>query len=212
MKLKEVANQAQQSPPLDKTKKWLDSYHIEKYTIRPDGIVDVGTHVRFHGGDFPHFPVQFGNIQGDFSCSTATITSLQGAPLYVKGDFSCMGCPNLTSMVGSPRRVDGSANFVDSPVVSLEGVPEHIGKQLGLHDTSIYNLHGIDKLVKYMRFFSCNDGTSQVLGLLLINGLIRVQVGPKAVDDILTKYLGTGDILSAQDELIDAGLKAQAKL
>jgi hypothetical protein len=48
---------------------------------------------------------------------------------------------------------------------------------------------------------------------LLIEGITHINVtGSRPVSQILNKYRGTGDILSAQDELIDAGLTDQARL
>jgi hypothetical protein len=49
--------------------------------------------------------------------------------------------------------------------------------------------------------------------VLLIDGITGFNIdsdGP--IDKILNKYKGTGDILSAQDELIDAGFIEQARL
>jgi hypothetical protein len=57
----------------------------------------------------------------------------------------------------------------------------------------------------------CDEKVTHILGLLLIEGITHITIsGP--IDRIMNKYLGTGDILSAQDELIDAGLTDQARL
>jgi hypothetical protein len=51
------------------------------------------------------------------------------------------------------------------------------------------------------------------LGLLLIDGICKFDIDTRGpIDAIFNKYVGTGDILSAQDELIDAGFIEQARL
>jgi hypothetical protein len=58
-----------------------------------------------------------------------------------------------------------------------------------------------------------NANVTHILGLGLIKGIVRYQIdndGP--IDAIFNKYVGTGDILSIQDELIDAGFIDQARL
>jgi hypothetical protein len=59
----------------------------------------------------------------------------------------------------------------------------------------------------------CNVPVSHSLGLLLIKGVTHISIdlgGP--IDHIMNKYIGTGDILSAQDELIDGGFIDHARL
>jgi hypothetical protein len=46
----------------------------------------------------------------------------------------------------------------------------------------------------------------------LIKGITHIDIDEGPIDAIMNKYVGTGDILSAQDELIDAGLFDQARL
>jgi hypothetical protein len=53
---------------------------------------------------------------------------------------------------------------------------------------------------------------THLLGFLLVKEITKFDTGNGAVDDIFNKYVGTGDILSAQDELIDAGYTDQARL
>jgi hypothetical protein len=212
MKLREVAQLQRGALVHEQITEWLDRNGIGNYTIHPNGSVDVDGDVYLHKFTESALPVHFNNVFGDFVCYHSPLASLAGSPKYVRGDFSITGCPQLTSLVGSPRKIDGEATYIQSNIQTIEGAPESIGEALRLHATPVKSLHGIDKVVKHMKHFSCSDGATHILGLLLIDGLIQVEVGPLKVDEILTKYLGTGDIISAQDELIDAGFMEQAKL
>jgi hypothetical protein len=92
-------------------------------------------------------------------------------------------------------------------------------------------MSGIDKLIRHVSgSFNCssffnsgnptfnNTKVTHVLGILLIEGVTHIRVdsnrgAPKGhIDKIMNKYLGTGDIISCQDELIDAGFILQARL
>jgi hypothetical protein len=53
------------------------------------------------------------------------LTSLEGAPQEVGGDFICNNNPELTSLKGSPRKVGGGFSCILNPhVISLEGAPQ----------------------------------------------------------------------------------------
>jgi hypothetical protein len=73
---------------------------------------------------------------------------------------------------------------------------------------------GLDKVVKYVGGnIVGRKGMTHLLGTLLIPGVKNICIDQgEAVDRILNRYLGTGDIISAQDELIDAGYVEQARL
>lgn len=109
--------------------------------------------------------------------------------------------------------VDGNFDCYNARLTSFTGFPHKITGSLYLYDSHIYSLHNIHKTVKFIgERFASNDSVTDILGLLLIGGLQSVQLDVGPIDDIMNKYVGTGDILAAQDELIDAGLKAQARL
>jgi hypothetical protein len=99
-------------------------------------------------------------------------------------------------------------------LTSLQGMPSVIGGSFNCENTHISSLSGIDKIIKHIgKKFACRKITTHILGLLLIEGIILIDVdGNGPIDKIMNKYVGTGDILSAQDELINAGLIDQARL
>lgn len=118
--------------------------------------------------------------------------------------------------------VQGDFNFGENlAITSLQGVPRIIQGRLACERTLITNFSGIDKLIDRMggQIYIRSDST-HLLGLLLVPGLGRVNIsngitsGPGNVEQILNKYINRGkqDILSAQDELLDAGFIEQARL
>jgi hypothetical protein len=139
-------------------------------------------------------PVQFGHVKDDFRISGTQITSLKGSPQSIGGNFYCFS----------------------TSISSLEYAPRRIGGSIHCHGTLITSLSGVDKMIKYVNdCFLCNVST-HMLGLVLIKGMRRVSIADDNPSDalyqIMNRYVGTGDILSAQDELIDAGLIDQARL
>jgi hypothetical protein len=110
--------------------------------------------------------------------------------------------------------VTGKFSCGSSPLISLKGVPYYIGGNFSCTGTNITSLAGVDKIIKHVGgIFFCPEHAIHLLGLLLIQGITEFNIdagGP--IDNIMDKYVGTGDILSAQDELIDAGLTDQARL
>jgi hypothetical protein len=111
-------------------------------------------------------------------------------------------------------KVSGYFSCAETTISSLQGVPQSIGGSFGCYKSKILSLHNIHNHVKHIgKGLLCGNYTTHLLGLLLIDGIIIFNIdsgGP--IDKIFNKYVGTGDIISAQDELIDAGFIEQARL
>jgi hypothetical protein len=214
MKLHEIAPHLEPHPDI---RQWLDQYEIKNYTIRPDGIVDVKGDV-----DLPNFrettiPIQFGTVTGAFDSQASGITSLKGVPQLVGQMFTCSDT-KIISLMGAPQHVGGEFYCHDTKITSLAGCPKHVGGLFDCRSTQIRSFSGVDKIIKYIGgdfYYSGKQAylPTHLLGLLLIKGITRFHIdtgGP--IDKIMNRYVGTGDILSAQDELIDAGFTDQARL
>ena len=175
-----------------KIEPWLKSMKITNYTIRPDGIIDVDGNVDLYNFKVTTLPVQFGNVTGDFYCYHTKITSLAGCPSNVGGGFYCH----------------------NTQITSLQGAPSTVGGHFSCNNTKITSLTGIHKQIKHIgRNFYCDRTVTHILGVLLIKGITNIGIddgGP--IDRIMNKYIGTGNVIMAQDELIDAGFIEQAKL
>lgn len=75
-------------------------------TIRDDGVVDVDGSVRL-ARKTKKLPVQFGRVDGDFSCVSKGLETLQGSPKIVEGGFFCGGNDIKTSLQGLPAEIGG---------------------------------------------------------------------------------------------------------
>ena len=91
------------------------------------------------------------------------LTSLEGAPKEVNGDFDCSFCDNLTSLEGAPKKVGGKFNCYNcSSLKSLEGSPKEVGGNFYCSDcSSLKSLKGSPKEVWGSFYcFGCKSLTS----------------------------------------------------
>ena len=147
------------------------------------------------------------------------------------------GCKSLKSVVGLPQTVAGDLNTHGSSITGLEGFPSAVEGNLTVSVGHFNTLHNIHKIIKsvgkvftikecFLSSYNPNSGKydttiniQQVLGILLIKGLKSVKlegnIGNRdhPITAILNRALsGDIDIHDAQEELIDAGYTAQAKI
>ncbi len=176
------------------------------------------------------------HIDGNFSCSSNRITSLDGSPSSVSNMFSCfnnkltslVGGPTtvgssfycsknlLTSLKGAPSSVGGEFYCADNKLTSLDGAPSSIGGEFVCHTNKLTSLHNIHKQIKKIgdsANFTNNPIVSHVLGLLLIEELPYVVFDNEKLEQIINKHLqGERDIFACQEELIEAGYEELAQL
>lgn len=124
---------------------------------------------------------------------------------------------SILSVLGKqPTRLDIGFNCSCNDLTSLEGVPSYIVGGLWCSANKFTSLHNIHKQIKHISTiadFSANPITSHVLGLLLIDGLTKVWLENKQVQNIIDKHLkGERDVFACQEELIEAGFEEFAKL
>ncbi len=103
-----------------------------RYTINDDGTIDVEWAAfgelrieKKHCKD-GRLPLRFGDVDVDFDCSNCGLTTLEGAPKYVRSTFRCND-NNLTSLTGGPEVVKGSYKCQNNQLTSLEGAPKRVG-------------------------------------------------------------------------------------
>jgi hypothetical protein len=196
-----------------KIKQWLDEQDIKNYTIRPDGVVDVDGSVGLGNFTGTTLPIQFGEVTQQFFANQKTLTSLKGMPHKVGLSFCCYS-PKLTSLEGAPQFVGAAFDCSDTSITSLKGAPPIVNGGLYCYNTKIKSLSGTDKIIKHIgEEIVFGNHVTHILGLLLIEGIQGFDVhGDNVITKIMNRYVGTRDILSAQDELIDAGFIDQARL
>lgn len=70
--------------------------------------------------------VKFGKVTGTFKARGIGLTSLEGCPKEVGGEFDCSE-NQLTSLEGAPEKVGGTFDCSDNKLTSLESAPKEIG-------------------------------------------------------------------------------------
>jgi hypothetical protein len=150
-----------------------------------------------------------------FKCDHLAITSLNGSPQTIIGDFYCHD-NLLKSLEGGPSSLDGDFYCHRNELTTLEGAPVYIGSSFLCYSNKLTSLKGIHKQIKHIGAVAEFDGNpikSHVLGLLKIDGLQEVMLDAKAVQRIINRHLeGDRDIFACQEELIEAGFPEFAQL
>jgi len=112
-------------------------YHIENYTINPDGSVDVDGDVEIYIDMLNKLPIEFGKVVGNFKVrfnhdGGMGLTTLENSPREVYGDFA-IPYSNIVSLIGGPERVHGDYNANDCGLITLEGFPEYYDPRQPVH-------------------------------------------------------------------------------
>ena len=160
----------------------------------------------------------------DLGCAQRRITSLEGCPSLILGDFTCYD-NHLVSLKGGPSRVEGYYTCSKNYLKDLDGVASYMADAFNCEDNGLTSLHNIHNQIKFIggsANFIRNPIKSHVLGLLLINGLDEVafeSFAPWAnkprqqMNEIINKHLKNGrDVFACQEELIEAGFDEYAQL
>ena len=134
-----------------------------------------------------------------YDCSGSFLDSLEGAPESTPRDFYCLN-NNLTSLEFAPRVVNGDFDCSTNPDIK-----------------SLKNIHKQILTIKGT-FYADNNWkmNSNLLGLLLIDGLKGAVLTDKNIQKIMWKYFEKPNkklaMLQCQQELIEAGFEDAAQL
>lgn len=161
-------------------------------------------------------------IGQNFFISDTMITSFVGGPEIVHLDYIAYNTP-VTSMEGLPAQIGGMLHLGGcNNLKSLDHLPRSIGSKVktvfgGLYlpesIVSLHNMHKTHADLVVKGAFSFGPSTTHLLSLLLIPGISRVYSTNEGVTKILNKHLEGGrDVNACQEDLIDAGFIAQARL
>ena len=109
-------------------KKWLTLYDITNYTINDDYTIDVDGDVFLCDPVLLEFPpfIQFGTVNGCFTCYYSKLLTLRGCPSIVKKSFNCSH-NNLEDLKGAPIDVGGIFDCTLNKLSSLKGGPKKVG-------------------------------------------------------------------------------------
>ena len=93
-------------------------------------------------------------VGGDFYCGNNQLTSLEGGPQKVGGYFSCRS-NQLTSLKGAPKEVRGHFICQDNQLTSLEGAPKEVGGDFVCNANQLTSLNGAPREVS--GYFDCRN-------------------------------------------------------
>ena len=119
-------------------KNWLKQYNITNYTINDDCTIDVDGNVflcEYGLVEFPPF-IQFGTVNGCFSCRYSKLLTLRGCPRIVKKSFNCSH-NKLEDLKGAPSEVGGSFYCYYNNLTTLEGAPKKVEEDFNCRFNSI---------------------------------------------------------------------------
>jgi hypothetical protein len=193
--------------------------------VLPGGVNEMATVKKAKLGSFgaASTKVRTPKSNGDIwaACTSLdSLTSLEESPDKVNGNFSITGNSKLTSLVGGPKEVGGNYSAISCGLISLEGIPSKIGKDLVIGGNPLTSLQGINKLTEMNGYIYLEDNpiTSHILGVLFIKGCYRIFTWNngdfgKAVKIVNTHiYQGRSGLLACTHELIEAGLSDFAQI
>lgn len=158
-------------------------------------------------GLFPE--VTYSNVR----LNRLNITSLEGSPKEVMGDFQCVVC-DITDLKGGPERVQGDYWVGNNDLLSsLEGAPRYIGgNALLLWNPKLKDIHNIHKHMPEVHgeIMFGNSVRKNALGLLLIKGLKGVSgIASTSIQNIINRFLpnnrGMEAVFECQEALIEFG-------
>ena len=183
MKLPDVT--AQRGTP--ELQQYLDLLEISPFTtLSPSGKLIVDGDVTVPPA-VTSIKYPFETVSGDFFCYHTNITSLQNAPQYVGGYFTCS----------------------HTAITTLDGAPLSVGGSFYCHGTKIKSLKGIHKTHRNWKIggiLYLPDDCADIVGLALIEGISQVYINKILFD------ISDHDPHTFQEKLLDAGMKAQARM
>lgn len=112
-------------------------YKIEKYSINPDGSVDVDGNVDLSSRNLSILPLKFRRVMGNFNVQYNCVRTLENSPVSVGGNLNCFN-NHLKNFIGGPRWVGGDFYAYNNSLISLQGSPHEV--------VGNYFISGNDKL------------------------------------------------------------------
>jgi hypothetical protein len=128
-------------------------YGITNYTINDDLSIDVDGDVDLANRGLTKIPIKFRNVSVYFNCGGNQLTTLEGAPQSVGGDFFCT-YNQLTTLEGAPQTVGGDFYCNDNQLTTLEGAPQSVSDYFNCYNNQLTSLEGAPQSVG--GYFNCS--------------------------------------------------------
>lgn len=143
------------------TEAWLIKKGITHYTIHDDLTVDVNDSVNLNSVmGLNYIPVQFGFVNGDFSCSGNNLLSLKGSPIKVNGVFYT-DSNELVNLEYLPQKGLQGLSCSSNKLKSLKGCPEILLGFFACDENRLKSLEGAPKEIQ--GHFNCEKNNLKTL-------------------------------------------------
>ena len=159
---------------------------IRPHLIHDDGTVDVDGDLILIDYGSGKLPLKFGRVYGDckfqsYKKDGNKLTSLEGCPHTVDGEFSLQFLTRLSSLRGCPEHVGGEFFILECPITSLEGSPERVRGRFGIYRTKITSLEGLPSVIEGDLDISENYELYSPQGIsdLSLNGILILEDNPR---------------------------------
>jgi hypothetical protein len=159
---------------------WQITGHVRLHRFVPDGVC----------------PIKFDKVVGSFIANQYGLVTCKNLPHTVGGNLLLMG-NELKDLTHCSDYVGGVLDLERNPLVSLEGLPSHVG-----HRVQITYTHQLPLL----RLLSIKNNP-------VVGSAVHLLGGPPKVKHILKDYQGMGKpgAIKAAAELIKAGFRENAR-
>ena len=125
---------------------------------------------------------------GDIDCSNNKLTTLKGSPQKIDGNFKCNN-NKLTTLKGSPKKIGRDFDCSNNQLTTLEGSPQEIGRDFDCSFNNLTTLKGSPQRVD--KDFNCSgnklttlEGSPQIVGRNFVcsfNNLTTLEGSPRKV-------------------------------
>jgi hypothetical protein len=197
---------------------------LKRLENKPVTSFIIGKHPEFKDITSPS-ELDLTGITASINLSQLNLTDLMGLPTRLSGSLAVRHNKTALSLKGCPKRVGKNVDFQGCvSLLDIDQLPDVIGGDLNLAQTEVTSLAGIGKTYvkdcKLINLHSCIRLKSNILGLLLVKGLVEIIFSEwgepgnykKALKIINDELDGERDIMNAHEALTRAGLKDYAKL
>ncbi len=132
-------------------------------------------------------------VIGDFICKKNRLTSLEGSPEIIKGDFN-YSYNNLINLKGSPRYIEGDFDLRDNNLTSLIGCPKDILENFYININELKSLKHCPKEIRGI--FDCSS-----------NNLTSLEYRPKLSQTFACR--NNPELKNVKEQIIKYGIKAE---
>lgn len=128
----------------DDIEKWLKKHQIKDFKILEDNSVNVNGDVRLSAAleTYQKLPINFSEVTGTFDISDNVLTSLEGCPKIVGGDFLAYK-NELVSLKGGPKEVGKNFIVLKNNIRSLVHSPTIVVDDYICSNNPLTNLEGL---------------------------------------------------------------------